>query len=146
MKVKLVSFLIIRSMDCHIQATVPKYESEILHAVHGDDSVVENDDAQDAGVFEIESPESERERLRLKYGLKNQETFWVDYLFPRQAEFAQAVKDAEYIEPEETHASPYSTNTRDELKAVLDGMLVKYPANASKDQLVALVEANAPAV
>lgn len=145
MKVKLFQFIVMRSIDFHIPVAVPEYEAEILQSIHGEERVTRQSENH-IGVFEVDSIDTERERLRMKYGLKDKDNFWVDYLFKRQSELEEAVNLAEYIEPKGSEQTPYSANTRDELKAILDGMLIKYPANASKEQLIALVEANAPAV
>ncbi|OSI16509.1 hypothetical protein BWD09_07015 [Neisseria dentiae] len=144
MKVALYPFFIARSIDTKIKVTVPKYEAEILLSVHGEDRVsIESDNV--VGSFEVDSAAEERERLRMKYGMKNQDSFWVDDVFKRQQDFADALEKSKYIE-ESAEDGAYSKNTREELKAILDGMMVKYPANASKEQLISLVEANAPAV
>lgn len=145
MKVALFAFLVRRSIDSEISVTVPLYEAELLSAIHGQERVKKvSEDV--VGAFEIENFADERERLRMKYGHKSDSDLWVDTIFPTSGAFEQAVQQCEYQEPQEDDDSPYSGNTRDELKAILDSMSVKYTANASKAELLKLVLENAPPV
>ena len=139
MKVYLFTLLVRRSMYTEVPVTVPRHEADLLRAVHSGD--VDLLDDEPVGFFEVGAVYEERDRLRLKYGMKNADTSWVDAVYPNDTALIAAVKAGMADEdPSEKALS------RDEMKAVLDGLGVEYKANASTETLAALVAEHAPAV
>ena len=139
MKVYLFTLLVRRSMYTEVPVTVPRHEADLLRAVHSGD--VDLLDDEPVGFFEVGAVYEERDRLRMKYGMKNADTSWVDAVYPNDTALIAAVKAGMADEdPSEKALS------RDEMKAVLDGLGVEYKANASTETLAALVAEHAPAV
>ena len=91
--------------------------------------------------FEVGAVYDDRDRLRFKYGMKNADTSWVDAVYPNDTALIAAVKAG--MADEEPSEKALS---RDEMKAVLDGLGVEYKGNASTETLAALVAEHAPAV
>ena len=139
MKVYLFALLVRRSMYTEVPVTVPRHEADLLRAVHSGD--VDLLDEEPVGFFEVGAVYEERDRLRFKYGMKNADTSWVDAVYPNDTALIAAVKAG--MADEEPSEKALS---RDEMKAVLDGLGVEYKGNASTETLAALVAEHAPAV
>ena len=139
MKVYLFTLLVRRSMYTEVPVTVPRHEADLLRAVHSGD--VDLLDEEPVGFFEVGAVYEERDRLRFKYGMKNADTSWVDAVYPNDTALIAAVKAG--MADEEPSEKALS---RDEMKAVLDGLGVEYKGNASTETLAALVAEHAPAV
>ena len=139
MKVYLFTLLVRRSMYTEVPVTVPRHEADLLRAVHsGDVDLLED---EPVGFFEVGAVYEERDRLRFKYGMKNADTSWVDAVYPNDTALIAAVKAG--MADEEPSEKALS---RDEMKAVLDGLGVEYKGNSSTETLAALVAEHAPAV
>ena len=139
MKVYLFALLVRRSMYTEVPVTVPRHEADLLRAVHSGN--VDLLDEEPVGFFEVGAVYEERDRLRFKYGMKNADTSWVDAVYPNDTALIAAVKAG--MADEEPSEKALS---RDEMKAVLDGLGVEYKGNASSETLAALVAEHAPAV
>ena len=144
MKIALFALMVYRSMDTHLSVTVPRYEADLLAAVHGSEGV-ELLSQEPVGFFEVGAVYEERDRLRFKYGMKNADTSWVDAVYPNDTALIAAVK-AGMADEEPSEKALIVPVSRDEMKAVLDGLGVEYKGNASTETLAALVAEHAPAV
>ncbi len=139
MKVNLFAVMVLRSMDTHLQVAVPHHEIELLAAVHGSDAVgVLSQDA--VGELTLGAVFEERDRLRAKYGATQQGVPFVDAVYPNDSVLIAAAKAGM------AQAQGGQAMSRDEMKAVLDGLGVEYKGNASTETLAALVAEHAPAV
>lgn len=90
MLVDVYDVMVMRSMDTHIKVTVPQHEAEILRLVHGDEGV-QLLDREPVGKMEVGAVYEERERLNMKYGMKNADTPWVSVLYPSDAALKKAL-------------------------------------------------------
>ena len=140
MKISLFDLMVSRSMDTHLRVSVPRHEADLLAAVHGSEGI-ELLSQDPVGAFELGTVAEERDRLHFKYGMKNSDTSWVDAVYPNDTALIAAVKAG--MEDEDPSEKSLS---RDEMKAVLDGLGVEYKGNASTETLAALVAEHAPAV
>ena len=96
MKVYLFALLVRRSMYTEVPVTVPRHEADLLRAVHSGD--VELLDEEPVGFFEVGTVYEERDRLRMKYGMKNADTAWVDAVYPSDTALAQALDEGAVAE------------------------------------------------
>ncbi|OAM25903.1 hypothetical protein A7P95_10900 [Eikenella longinqua] len=91
MLLKMFDVLVLRGMETEIPATVPRHEAELLAMIHGSDAVKLRSEAP-AGVLEFADVRDERERLRLKYGLKTEDAYWADVLYPSDLSLGEAMQ------------------------------------------------------
>ena len=118
MKVALYSLLVLRGMHTHIPVTVPRHEADLLRAVHGADGV-ELLAPEPVGSMAVAAVYEERERLRMKYGMKNADTAWVDAVYPSDTALAQALDEGAVAEgggagePETPATKPRSKKAAD---------------------------------
>ncbi len=90
MKVALFTVMVLRSMDTHIEVTVPAHEVDLLRAVHGAEGVAA--ESVPVGELELGAVHEERYRLAAKYGMKNADTAWVDAVYPNDTALVKAVQ------------------------------------------------------
>ena len=83
MLLKMFDVLVVRGMETEIPACVPRHEAELMAMIHGADGMRLRSE-EPAGVLEFGDVRDERERLRLKYGLKTEDAYWVDALYPSE--------------------------------------------------------------
>ena len=81
MLLKMFNVLVVRGMETEIPVCVPHHEAELLAMIHGSDGMRLRSE-EPAGALEFADVQDERERLRLKYGLKAEDAYWVDALYP----------------------------------------------------------------
>lgn len=90
MEVALFTVMVLRSMDTHIEVTVPAHEVDLLRAVHGAEGVAA--ESVPVGELELGSVHEERYRLAAKYGMKNADTAWVDAVYPNDTALVKAAQ------------------------------------------------------
>lgn len=112
MKVALLAIMVLRSMETEIKVTVPKYEAEVLSVIYPEGSL-RLLSKEPVGYMEVIDAASERERLRIKYGVNSKTSIpHVDDVFRRADDFVQAVEAARYVEPEADNSEEPAKKTR----------------------------------
>lgn len=74
MLLKMFDVLVVRGMETEIPVCVPRHEAELLAMIHGADGMRLRSE-EPAGALEFADVQDERERLRLKYGLKAEDAY-----------------------------------------------------------------------
>ena len=101
MLLKMFDVLVVRGMETEIPACVPRHEAELMAMIHGADGMRLRSE-EPAGVLEFGDVRDERERLRLKYGLKTEDAYWVDALYPSDLNLTEAMQRGVAELPAET--------------------------------------------
>ena len=91
MLLKMFDVLVVRGMETEIPACVPRHEAELMAMIHGADGMRLRS-KEPAGVLEFGDVRDERERLRLKYGLKTEDAYWVDVLYPSDLSLSEMMQ------------------------------------------------------
>ena len=91
MLLKMFNVLVVRGMETEIPVCVPRHEAELLAMIHGADGMRLRSE-EPAGVLEFGDVRDERERLRLKYGLKTEDAYWVDVLYPSDLSLSEMMQ------------------------------------------------------
>ena len=91
MLLKMFDVLVVRGMETEIPVCVPHHEAELLAMIHGSDGMRLRSE-EPAGVLEFGDVRDERERLRLKYGLKTEDAYWVDVLYPSDLSLSEMMQ------------------------------------------------------
>ena len=101
MLLKMFNVLVVRGMETEIPVCVPHHEAELLAMIHGSDGMRLRSE-EPAGALEFADVQDERERLRLKYGLKAEDAYWVDALYPSDLSLTEAMQRGVAELPAET--------------------------------------------
>lgn len=104
MLLKMFDVLVVRGMETEIPACVPRHEAELMAMIHGADGMRLRSE-EPAGVLEFGDVRDERERLRLKYGLKTEDAYWVDVLYPSDISLSEMMQRG-VAEPEAEETKP----------------------------------------
>jgi hypothetical protein len=104
MLLKMFDVLVVRGMETEIPACVPRHEAELMAMIHGADGMRLRSE-EPAGVLEFGDVRDERERLRLKYGLKTEDAYWVDVLYPSDLSLSEMMQRG-VAEPETEETKP----------------------------------------
>ena len=91
MLLKMFDILVVRGMETEIPVCVPRHEAELMAMIHGADGMRLRSE-EPAGVLEFGDVQDERERLRLKYGLKTEDAYWVDVLYPSDLSLSEMMQ------------------------------------------------------
>ena len=91
MLLKMFDVLVVRGMETEITVCVPRHEAELMVMIHGADGMRLRSE-EPAGVLEFGDVRDERERLRLKYGLKTEDAYWVDVLYPSDLSLSEMMQ------------------------------------------------------
>jgi hypothetical protein len=91
MLLKMFDVLVVRGMETEIPVCVPRHEAELMAMIHGADGMRLRSE-EPAGVLEFGDVRDERERLRLKYGLKAEDAYWVDALYPSDLSLSEMMQ------------------------------------------------------
>ena len=91
MFLKMFNALVVRGMETEIPVCVPRHEADLLAMIHGADGMRLRSE-ESAGVLEFGDVRDECECLRLKYGLKTEDAYWVDALYPSDLSLTEAMQ------------------------------------------------------